>query len=54
MTELEPDLYAITVAPSVGIGHRGLLVRTPHGNLFFDPPGYFDADLLARILSEEP
>lgn len=47
--ELEPDLYAITVSPSVGIGHRGLLVRTEQGNLLFDPPGYFDDDLLATL-----
>ena len=49
VTELEPDLYAVTIEPSVGIGHRGLLVRTPHGNLLFDPPGYFDAALVARL-----
>jgi hypothetical protein len=49
--ELEPDLYAITVTPSVGIGHRGLLVRTPHGNLLFDPPGYLD-DALIETLRE--
>jgi len=47
--DLEPNLYAITVSPSVGIGHRGLLVRTEQGNLLFDPPGYFDDDLLASL-----
>ncbi len=49
VSELEPDLFAITIEPSVGIGHRGLLVRTPHGNLLFDPPGYFDDDLVATL-----
>jgi glyoxylase-like metal-dependent hydrolase (beta-lactamase superfamily II) len=47
--ELEPDLHAVTVAPSVGIGHRGLLVRTPKGNLLFDPPGYFDDTLIEKL-----
>lgn len=49
VTELEPDLYEVAVAPSVGIGHRGLLVRTPNGNLFFDVPGYFDDALLSTL-----
>lgn len=49
LRELEPDLYAITISPSVGIGHRGLLVRTEHGNLLFDAPGYFDDALIATL-----
>ena len=41
--ELEPDLYSITTTPKLGIGQRGLLVRTPGGNLLFEPPGFIDA-----------
>ena len=40
--ELEPDLYAVSVDPELGIGQRGLLVRTPAGNLLWEPPGYLD------------
>ena len=44
VTELEPDLHAVEVAPRVGIGHRGLLLRTAGGNLLWEPPGYLDED----------
>src|SRR5687768_14012170 len=40
--EFEPDLYGITITPKIGIGHRPLLVRTPGGNLLWDPPGFSD------------
>jgi hypothetical protein len=33
MSELEPDLFGITVEPKVGIGQQTHLVRTPSGNL---------------------
>lgn len=46
---LGPDLYGITIAPKVGIGHRPLLVRTPAGNLLWDAPGYYDDALLQEI-----
>ncbi|MBA2468990.1 MAG: hydrolase [Chloroflexia bacterium] len=49
--ELEPDLYGITVTPKVGIGHRPLLVRTPAGNLLWDPPGFHD-DVLIEAIKE--
>ena len=39
---LEPDLYAVTVDPQVGIGQTAYLVRTPAGNLLWDPTGYVD------------
>ena len=39
---LEDDLYALTVEPAFAIGQRGLLVRTPGGNLLWEPPGYLD------------
>lgn len=47
--EIEPDLYGITVEPAVGIGQRAHLVRTPAGNLLWDPTGYLDADGVARV-----
>lgn len=40
--EIEPDLYAISVEPELAIGQRGLLVRTPGGNLLWEPPGFLD------------
>lgn len=40
--ELEPGLHAITASPKVGIGQTALLVRTPEGNLLWDPAGYLD------------
>lgn len=39
---LEPDLFGITVEPKVGIGQRAHLVRTPAGNLLWDPTGFLD------------
>jgi hypothetical protein len=49
VTELEPDLYAVTSSPGVGIGQTAKLVRTPAGNLLWDPTGYVDADGAARV-----
>jgi hypothetical protein len=42
IAELEPDLFGITVEPKVGIGQQTHLVRTPAGNLLWDPVGYLD------------
>ncbi|RIJ76683.1 hydrolase [Nakamurella silvestris] len=47
--ELEPDLYAITVEPELAIGHRGLLVRTPAGNLLWEPPGYINEQVVDEV-----
>ena len=47
--ELEPNLHAITTTPKLGIGQRGLLLRTPGGNLLFEPPGFIDAAGARRI-----
>ncbi len=47
--ELEPDLFGITITPKVSIGHRPLLVRTPAGNVLWDPPGYIDDALLSAL-----
>ena len=45
----EPDLYGITIEPKTGIGHRPLLVRTPHGNVLWDAPGYIDDHMIAKV-----
>lgn len=42
VTELEPGLRAVAAEPRLGIGQRGLLLRTPQGNLLWEPPGFID------------
>lgn len=49
VTELEPDLFGITVEPKVGIGQQTHLVRTPAGNLLWDPVGYLDDEAVGRV-----
>lgn len=49
LEEIEPHLFAITVTPPVGIGHRPLLVQTDQGNLLWDPPGYIDKGAIQQI-----
>jgi glyoxylase-like metal-dependent hydrolase (beta-lactamase superfamily II) len=46
---LEPDLFGITVEPKVGIGQQTHVVRTPVGNLLWDPVGYLDAEAVKRV-----
>lgn len=45
-TEIEPDLYGLSVTPSFGIGQRGLLIRTPEGNVLWEPPGFVNQQLV--------
>lgn len=40
--EIEPGLHGLRPTPSVGIGHRPILVQTSEGNLLWDPPGFID------------
>lgn len=47
----EPGLVSLTAAPRVGIGQTAQLVVTDHGCLLWDPPGYLDADAVARVSS---
>lgn len=47
--ELEDDLFGITVEPKVGIGQHAHLVRTPAGNVLWDPTGYLDDSAVARV-----
>lgn len=47
--ELEPDLFGITAEPKVGIGQQTHLVRTPAGNVLWDPIGYLDDHAVQRV-----
>ena len=47
--ELEQDLHGIRVLPRVGIGQRALLLRTPTGNLLWDPTPFLDAAGVERV-----
>jgi hypothetical protein len=52
LRELEPNLIGITAEPKVGIGQTSLLLRTPKGNLLWDPIGFVDevgADLVSEL-----
>jgi hypothetical protein len=49
MTWLEPDLFGVTVEPKVGIGQQMHVVRTPAGNLLWDPVGYLDDEAVERV-----
>jgi hypothetical protein len=49
VVELEPDLFGITSDPHVGIGQQAKLVRTPAGNLLWDPLGFLDESVIARV-----
>ncbi|QJU54837.1 hydrolase [Herbiconiux sp. KACC 21604] len=42
VSELEPGLHAVETDHRLGIGQRGLLVRTDAGNLLWEPPGFID------------
>jgi glyoxylase-like metal-dependent hydrolase (beta-lactamase superfamily II) len=47
--EVEPDLLGIGTDPGVGVGQRGLLVRTDAGNLLWDPPAFLDEAALQAV-----
>ena len=49
LRELEPGLTGVGVDPALGIGQRGLLVRTPSGNFLWDCVGYIDEQVVAAI-----
>lgn len=49
VTEVEPDLFAIDVTPRFGIGQRAALVRTPAGNLLWEPSGYFSPAMVDTV-----
>lgn len=45
----EADLFRVEAQPRLGIGQRGLLLRTAHGNILWEPPGFIDDDAVAAI-----
>jgi glyoxylase-like metal-dependent hydrolase (beta-lactamase superfamily II) len=47
--EVEPGLTGIGADPPFAIGQRSLLVRTPAGNLLWDPSGFIDAAAVAAV-----
>jgi glyoxylase-like metal-dependent hydrolase (beta-lactamase superfamily II) len=47
--EAEPDLFAVTVEPKVGIGQTAYVVRTPDGNVLWDPVGFLDDPAVQRL-----
>lgn len=49
ITELEENLFGITVEPKVGIGQQTQLVCTHAGNLLWDPVGYLDEGAVSRV-----
>ncbi|UPK76222.1 MBL fold metallo-hydrolase [Nocardioidaceae bacterium SCSIO 66511] len=49
VAEMEPDLWGITSSPKAGIGQTAKLIRTPAGNVLFDPTGYIDDAAVARV-----
>ena len=51
ISNVEPDLFGVTSTPEVGIGQRSLVVRTPAGNLLWDPVGFVD-EIAARQVRE--
>jgi glyoxylase-like metal-dependent hydrolase (beta-lactamase superfamily II) len=44
-----PGVLGISAAPSVAIGQRALLIRSPSGNVLWDCVGYLDEDLVAEV-----
>ncbi len=49
VAELERDLFGLTIEPKIGIGQQMQIVRTPAGNLLWDPSGYLDEDAVGRV-----
>ncbi|SDR27405.1 MBL fold metallo-hydrolase [Thermostaphylospora chromogena] len=47
--EVEPGLVGIGATPQVAIGQRSLLVRTPEGNLLWDPSGFIDEEAVRAV-----
>ena len=47
--DVEPDLFGIGVRPGIGVGQRGLVVRTPEGNLLWDPPPFIDDSAIDAV-----
>lgn len=54
IAELEPDLHALTVEPSVAIGQQAHLVVTPHGSVLWDVPPFIDRAAVDQIHHHGP
>jgi hypothetical protein len=54
IAELEPDLYGVTVEPSVAIGQQAHLVVTPHGSVLWDVPAFIDRPAVDQIRRHGP
>ena len=52
--EVEPGLTGIGTDPPFAIGQRALLLRTPAGNLLWDPPGFVDGLYTTFAGTHEP
>ncbi|RDI65611.1 hydrolase [Nocardia pseudobrasiliensis] len=42
-------VHSLRREPRFAIGHWSFVVRTPHGNLLWDPPAYLDDEILTRV-----
>lgn len=49
LADLEPDLVGISSVPGAGIGQVAKLVRTPQGNLLWDPNGFIDDNAVRQV-----
>ncbi|MEV8527474.1 MBL fold metallo-hydrolase [Streptomyces sp. NPDC052000] len=49
LREEGPGVIGVGVDPSVAVGQRALLIRSPSGNVLWDCVGYLDDDLAAEI-----
>lgn len=49
ISEVEPGLLGVGTRPGIGVGHRGLLVRTPAGNVLWDAPAYLDEQAIEAV-----
>ena len=49
VTELEPNLFGIDTTPSFGIGQRGLLIRTPVGNVLWESGSLVDDETVEAV-----
>ncbi|MFI0718286.1 MBL fold metallo-hydrolase [Streptomyces sp. NPDC021224] len=44
-----PGVVGVGAAPSIAVGQRALLIRSPSGNVLWDCVGYLDDELAAQI-----
>jgi glyoxylase-like metal-dependent hydrolase (beta-lactamase superfamily II) len=46
---IQDSVIGLGAEPGLGVGHRGVLVRTGAGNLLWDPPGFLDEAAVAEV-----